>query len=104
MEELIRKCNFSKEVVPNLLIKYLNNHMVSDEKPFIKLRLINNVYYRFGYDQGLAIIFDDSHKIVSVGVHNKSELSSFGAKYNNQKLGNKVEEGIFDGRSTFVFD
>lgn len=78
--------------------------MVSDDKNFIKLRLINNIYYRYGYDQGLAIIFDDSHKIVSVGVHNKSELTSYGVKFNSQKLGNKVEEGIFDGHSTFIFD
>ena len=25
----------------------------------VKLRLLSNKYYRFGYDEGLAIIFDE---------------------------------------------
>lgn len=37
-------------------------------------------------------------------MHNKNSLTSFGVKFNDEKLGNKVEEGIFDGRNTFVFD
>lgn len=77
--------------------------MVAD-KSFLKLRLLNNMYYRFGFDEGLAIIFDDSYRLYSVGVHNKNNLASFGVRYNKENLGNKVEEGIFDGRNTFVFD
>ncbi len=57
--------------------------MVEDDKSLVKLRLIKNMYYRFGFDQGLAIIFDDEYRISSVGVHNRSALTSFGVKFNN---------------------
>jgi len=43
--------------------------------------LINNKYYRFGYDKGLAIMFDDQYKIISMGYHIKNNLSGVGIKY-----------------------
>jgi hypothetical protein len=56
-----------------------------------KMRLINNCYYRYGYDQGLAVIFDDEYKRISVGVHNRSTLSSVGVKYTNENLKGTIE-------------
>lgn len=49
----------------------------------IKLRLINNKYYRFGYDKGLAIMFDDQYQILSMGHHVKNKLVGVGIKYNS---------------------
>ena len=87
---MIKICNFSVQPIPYLLIRYLNNYMVPDDSP-LKLRLLNNIYYRYGCDQGLAILFDDDYRIVSVGVHSKSNLTSFGVRYNRVDLNNKVE-------------
>jgi hypothetical protein len=64
--------------------------MVGDDSSEVRLRLLSNMYYRFGCDRGLAIIFDDAYQIISVGVHNKSSLISFGAKFNGQDLGNTI--------------
>lgn len=90
--------------MPHLLVKFLNNHMLSADSPSIKLRLLNNTFYRLGFDSGLAAIFDDQYQVLSVGVHSKSNLTSFGVKFYNRSLGAKVEEGIFDGTNTFLFD
>jgi len=32
--------------------------------------MVNEVYYRYGFDKGLGIIFDDDSNIKSVGFHN----------------------------------
>ena len=49
----------------------------------IKLRLLNDVYYRFGFDEGLAAIFDDSFRLKTIGVHQKSALTSYGISYHS---------------------
>lgn len=64
--------------------------MSSDKKDSSKLRLINNSYYRYGYDTGLAIIFNDTYRILSVGSHNKNVLNSFGVKYHDASVANRV--------------
>ena len=33
--------------------------MVADSKAYVKMRLLNNMYYRYGCDDGIAVIFDD---------------------------------------------
>jgi hypothetical protein len=53
----------------------------------VKLRLINNIYYRFGYDHGLALVFNDEYKRISVGFHDKSTLCSYGALFTQSTLG-----------------
>lgn len=47
----------------------------------MRLRLINNKFYRFGFDKGLAIVFDDSFKIISSGIHYKNDLIDLGVNY-----------------------
>ena len=81
IDDLIETCQFSGEFIPHLPIKYINDYLVAGSKTHLKLRLINNDYYRFGCDHGLAVIFDDQYKIISIGVHQKSTLVSFGAKF-----------------------
>ena len=71
--------------------------MVSDSKAYLKLRLLNSMYYRFGFDSGLAVIFDEEYQIISIGVHHKSTPISYGAKFNGKDRGFTVEEGVFDG-------
>lgn len=43
--------------------------------------MVENKYYRFGYDDGLAIIFDEDFNRISVGSHSKSKLKSFGISF-----------------------
>lgn len=71
--------------------------MSSERKEEPKLRLINNSHYRYGYDVGLAVIFDDQFKILTAGVHQKNALSSFGVKFHGLNLGYRVQQGLFDG-------
>lgn len=86
------------------LIKYLNKVMSSERKEDPRMRLINNSHYRFGYDVGLAVIFDDQYRILSAGMHHKNALNSFGVKYHGLNMGYRVEEGVFDGFNTFTYD
>lgn len=77
------------------LIKFLSAHFNKDKgvkqmEP--KLRLINEVFYRFGYDEGIAIVFDDQYRIVSSGYHRKGKLVSLGVRFTKE---NFVEEGNF---------
>lgn len=43
--------------------------------------MVDGKYYRFGYDDGLAIIFDEDFNRVSVGSHFKSKIKSFGIAF-----------------------
>ena len=73
------------------LIKYISNKLTSsnshkqklgtDKINPVKLRLIENKFYRFGYDEGLAIIFNEDFNRVSVGYHKKSQIKSFGIAF-----------------------
>lgn len=40
------------------------------------------MYYRFGFDDGIAIIFDDEYNIISAGLHKRTKLKSLGIRYN----------------------
>lgn len=86
--ECLKKCQFQTEDLVAYLsaIKFISLKLTGNElnpdKP-TRIRLINNSYYRFGYDHGIAIIFDDDYCRLSVGIHNKSKLSSLGVKYTN---------------------
>lgn len=62
----------------------------------IKLRLINNSFYRYGYDKGLAIIFDDEFTLLSAGWHHRNQLTDLGVRYTPQTVGAVTEEGIFE--------
>jgi hypothetical protein len=64
--------------------------MSSERKEYPKLRLINNSHYRFGYDIGLAVIFDDEFKILSAGIHHKNALNSYGIKFHGLNLGHRI--------------
>lgn len=55
--------------------------MNEKEPNSMRLRLINNKFYRFGFDKGLAIVFDDSFKIISSGIHYKNDLIDLGVNY-----------------------
>lgn len=48
-----------KDMVSPSLIKFLNSQFVSNASNSFKLRLIQNQFYRYGFDNGLAIFFDD---------------------------------------------
>ena len=89
--KMINECSFKqKGVIHHSLIKYLNKCMSSEKKKLPKLRLINNSYYRYGYDFGLAVIFDDEFRLLSAGIHNKNALNSFGVKFHGEDLVNRV--------------
>lgn len=68
----------------------------------MKLRLINETYYRFGYDEGIAIIFDDSFRRISIGIHHQTHLCSLGVKFVHEPLNSLVEEGIFDSSQNTI--
>jgi len=60
LQSLVENCRFrEKKEVEHSIVKFINNNMVGNEKDGPKLRLINNSVYRFGFDDGLAIQFDD---------------------------------------------
>lgn len=61
-------------------MKYLTHDTANANKK-VKLRLINELYYRYGFDEGIAIIFDDEYKIMSAGLHRKAKLKSLGVKF-----------------------
>lgn len=58
-----------------------------------RLQLLNQTYYRYGFDDGIAIVFDDEYNIVSAGLHRKANLKSLGIRFTKE---NFVEEGNFD--------
>ena len=37
--------------------------------------MINGGYYRYGYENGLAIIVDDEYRIQTVGYHNQNKIT-----------------------------
>lgn len=39
---------------------------------------MNQSFYRYGFDEGIAIIFDDEYRIISIGVHRKAKLIGLG--------------------------
>lgn len=45
----------------------------------------------FGYKDGLGIVFNSNNGVVSVGNHEKMQLTGYGGKFK----GRKVEEGNF---------
>lgn len=60
--------------------------------PKLKLRLVNQNYYRFGYDEGLAFMFDDDYSLISMGIHKKSKVVGLGFRRTKEKF---YEEGNF---------
>ena len=72
---------------------------VRNSQQRLKLRLINGAHYRYGFEEGLAIVFDDDYRIISAGIHKKAQLSSLGIRFIK---GNVVEEGDFSV-STNIF-
>lgn len=45
-----------------------------------------NDFYRFGFDEGIAIVFDDEYRVISSGVHKKAKLSSLGVRFDKQNF------------------
>lgn len=72
-----------KDEVLLSLVKFINKRF-TPSRPDLKLRLINNQYYRFGFDRGLALMFDDEYRVLSMGYHTKSSLCGVGVKYNSE--------------------
>jgi hypothetical protein len=101
---MIQECGFDSSKVSPSLIKFLNHQLQSNFATSFKLRLIGNQYYRYGFDNGLAIFFDDEYQLVSVGEHDKNNLNGVGYKPGSKDLAGFIEEGIFDGVNTFVFE
>lgn len=60
---MIAKCKFSTRKVELSLFNFISHRL--NDPPF-KLRLINNDYYRFGFDDGIAICFDQSERILEI--------------------------------------
>ena len=56
------------------------------------MRLVNESFYRYGFDEGIAIVFDDEYRVVSAGLHKKATLKSLGIKFVKDKF---AEEGDF---------
>lgn len=76
------------------LIKFISAYFVNSirsSEQRLKLRLINGTNYRYGFDEGLAVVFDDDYQINSMGMHRKAKLKSLGIRY----LDNLIEEGDF---------
>ena len=66
--------------------------------------MIKNKYFRFGFDDGLSVFFDEEHQVISVGQHQRNELVGVGVKIGSQEMGGFIEEGIFDGCNTFAYE
>lgn len=90
VREMFMQCKWPVEYFNDnqTLIKYISSKLTDPQvrntrqkQNNCKLRLIENRYYRFGYDDGLAIIFDEEFNRVSVGSHFKSKLKSFGVAF-----------------------
>lgn len=63
--------------------------MIHDKGPksqMVKLRLINGTCYRYGYDEGIAIVFDDEYRIISAGLHRKANLKSLGVRFTKESF------------------
>ena len=73
LDDYISLCKFTYEVPDSYLtlVKYISEHLTTQ---FTKIRLIHNSKYRFGFDNGLAILFDDEYNISSCGYHSKNDL------------------------------
>lgn len=88
---MFQQCKWPSEYFSHnqTLIKYVSSKLTESQKTNVqnncKLRLVDNRYYRFGYDDGLAIIFDEEFNRVSVGSHFKSKLKSFGIAFNRHE-------------------
>ena len=67
----------SSKIVPETSLKR------KGPKNTVTMRLLNNKYFRFGFDEGLAIIFDQDLNRRSVGYHFKDKLTSFGKSFLN---------------------
>ena len=60
------------------------------------------MHYRYGFDEGLAIVFDDDYHIISAGMHKKAKLKSLGIRFVKAHL---IEEGDFgSGSQVFAFN
>ena len=58
--ELCRWDNFDSSF--KTLMKFISSHLTQDNNEKIKrikLRLVNESFYRYGFDEGIAIVFDD---------------------------------------------
>ena len=77
------------------IIRFIDRHLTQEGNQNIrkvKLRLINESYFKFGFDEGVAMVFDDEYKVSSAGLHKKAKLQSIGIKYKNDRY---AEEGNF---------
>lgn len=55
---MLSECKFDSSKLSPSLVKFLNKQFATNIPNSFKLRLINN-QYRYGFDNGLAIFFDD---------------------------------------------
>lgn len=69
MEEMIKESGFYGAKISPSIIRFLNQDFSCNNSNSFKLRLIKNKYYRFGFDDGLSLFFDEEHEIVSAGNH-----------------------------------
>lgn len=62
----------------------MSTYLINEKVPKperTKLLLLNQMYFRYGYDEGIAIVFDDEYKILSMGLHQKANLKSLGIRF-----------------------
>ena len=83
----------------------MSGYLINEKVPKperTKLLLLNQTYFRYGFDEGIAIVFDDEYNILSMGLHQKANLKSLGIRFTKE---NFIEEGNFNtDKEVFAFN
>jgi hypothetical protein len=56
-------------------------HFISSKTSIVRARPCRQNYCYFGFNEGLAIIFNSNNAMVSIGVHRNELLAEMGGKF-----------------------